>query len=59
MIGGWAEIPGGWAQPNLALPWLRHYVLGSKFEAYAHLERILIINSFFIIEKKMYCHSFQ
>jgi len=25
MVGGWARSPGGWAPPNHALPWLRHY----------------------------------
>jgi hypothetical protein len=26
MVGGWANSPGGWAPPNHALPWIRHYV---------------------------------
>jgi hypothetical protein len=24
MGGGWANSSGGWAEPNHALPWLRH-----------------------------------
>jgi hypothetical protein len=26
MAGGWANSPGGWAPPNHALPWIRHYI---------------------------------